>query len=173
MVRSRRYGIEVCSCAMLVLQLEHKVTQGLATRRFSSICQIPALSCRLALQSPRLLYSLSLDNGGLPFRYQVYKRCKKWEKHGKTHTWPRACPFDGTGKHTHKNSWHCPQCIESLEPNRSWCQCPKLPNHNQSRRMQPWSSFIWWLAILQRTCGEENVLDAFLHTCICGPMPLV
>ena len=58
----------------------HKVTQGLATWRFSSICQIPALSCRIALQSPRLLYSLSLDNGGLPFPSQVYKRCKKWKK---------------------------------------------------------------------------------------------
>ena len=61
------------------------------------------LSCRMALESPRLLY-----NGGVLFPYQVCKRCKKWEKH----TWPRACPFDGTGKRTHKNSWHCPQCTE-------------------------------------------------------------
>ncbi len=33
------------------------------------------LSCRMARESPRLLY-----NGGVLFPYQVCKRCKKWEK---------------------------------------------------------------------------------------------
>ena len=71
--------------------------------RFSSICLMPA--CHVEWHAKALdCFTMEVSS--------FHTRSARDAKNGKKHTWPRACPFDGTGKRTHKNSWHCPQCTE-------------------------------------------------------------
>lgn len=75
-LRSRRYGIEVCSCAMLVLQvqLDTKLPTDWQRGAFHQSVRYPL--CHVENRTPKPLLALQVT-------YQVCKRCKKWKK--KTH----------------------------------------------------------------------------------------
>lgn len=134
----------------------HKVADRLATWRFSSICQIPALSCRKS-------HSKAFDclTGYISGLQEMQKMAKE-NTPGLEHV------------HLMVQESVLAKIVGIVLNAEQWSQTEadvRVQNcHNQSRRMQPWSSFIWWLAILQRTCGEQNVLDTFLHTSIYGPI---
>lgn len=157
-LRSRRYGIEVCSCAMLVLQVQvdTKLPRDWQRGAFHQSVRYPL--CHVENRTPKALDCFTGYISGL----QEMQKMAKENTPGLEHV------------HLMVQESVLAKIVGIVLNAEQWSQTEAdvrvLPNHNQSRRMQPWSSFIWWLAILQRTCGEQNVLDTFLHTSIYGPL---